>query len=48
LDEGGYEAEDAMIYYGLPGRYTEDVEDRVIGAAHKVLKEVGRGENHGQ
>jgi hypothetical protein len=42
LDEGGYEAEDAMIYYGLPGRYTEDVEERVIGAAHRVLKKVRR------
>ncbi len=35
--EGGYEAEDAMIYYGLPGRYTSDVEERVIAAAHRVL-----------
>ncbi len=42
LEEGGYEAEDAMIYYGLPGRYTEDVEERVIGAAHRVLKKVRR------
>jgi hypothetical protein len=42
LNEGGYEAEDAMIYYALPGRYTEDVEERVIGAAHKVLNEVRR------
>ena len=39
--EGGYEAEDAMIYYGLPGRYTSDVEERVIAAAHAVLKQVG-------
>lgn len=36
-NEGGYEAEDAMIYYGLPGRYTNDVEERVIAAAHRVL-----------
>ena len=39
--EGGYEAEDAMIYYGLPGRYTSDVEERVIAAAHSVLKQAG-------
>jgi neutral ceramidase len=42
LDEGGYEAEDSMIYYGLPGRYREDVEERVFEALRDVLKRVGR------
>jgi neutral ceramidase len=37
-NEGGYEAQDAMIYYGLPGRFTSDVEERVIAAAHSVLR----------
>jgi hypothetical protein len=41
LNEGGYEAEDAMIYYGLPGRFTNDVEERVITAAHRVLSLAG-------
>ncbi|MDQ6759220.1 MAG: neutral/alkaline non-lysosomal ceramidase N-terminal domain-containing protein [Acidobacteriota bacterium] len=36
-NEGGYEAEDSMIYYGLPGRYSSDVEERVIATAHRVL-----------
>ena len=41
LHEGGYEAEGAMIYYGLPGRYTNEVEDQVIVAARRVLFQVG-------
>ena len=40
-NEGGYEAEDAMIYYGLPGRFSSDVEERVIAAAHRVLSLAG-------
>ena len=40
-NEGGYEAEDAMIYYGFPGRFTNDVEERVIAAAHRVLSLAG-------
>ena len=41
LKEGGYEAEDAMIYYALPGRYTEDVEERIISAVHEALARAG-------
>lgn len=41
LNEGGYEAEDSMIYYGLPGRYTNEVEHKVILAARRVLLQVG-------
>jgi neutral ceramidase len=42
LKEGGYEAGGAMISYGLPGPYTEDVEDRVFTAIHQVMKRVKR------
>jgi neutral ceramidase len=42
LKEGGYEANDSMIYYGLPGPYDEQVEDHVITTVHQVLKRVGR------
>jgi neutral ceramidase len=42
LNEGGYEASDAMISYGLPGPYNEEVEDRVFAAIHSVMKRVGR------
>ncbi|MFN7997582.1 MAG: neutral/alkaline non-lysosomal ceramidase N-terminal domain-containing protein [Bryobacteraceae bacterium] len=42
LKEGGYEADESMIYYGQPGPYAEDVEDRVFGAIHKVMARAGR------
>lgn len=42
LKEGGYEAVDSMIYYGQPGPFAEDVEERVFGSIRAVLKRVGR------
>ena len=42
LREGGYEAVDSMIYYGQPGPFAADVEERVIAAARRVLARVGR------
>ncbi|PYT26833.1 MAG: hypothetical protein DMG57_20240 [Acidobacteria bacterium] len=42
LKEGGYEANDSMIYYGLPGPYDDQVEDQVITTVQQVLKRVGR------
>ncbi|MCL5743067.1 MAG: neutral/alkaline non-lysosomal ceramidase N-terminal domain-containing protein [Acidobacteria bacterium] len=42
LKEGGYEASDSMIYYGLPGPYSEEVEDRIFGSIRQVMKRVGR------
>jgi hypothetical protein len=42
LREGGYEANDSMIYYGQAGPFDGDVEDRILAAVHRVLKEVGR------
>jgi hypothetical protein len=38
LAEGGYEADRAMEFYGLPTRLAEDVEERVIGAVHALLR----------
>ena len=32
LREGGYEAADSMVYYGRPGPYSEDVEEKIFGA----------------
>jgi hypothetical protein len=43
LREGGYEPDTSMIYYGLPGPYQENVEDRVMAAVYQVTKKVGRG-----
>jgi hypothetical protein len=42
LREGGYEANDSMIYYGMPGPFTEEVEERIFGAIRQVMKRVGR------
>ena len=41
LQEGGYEAVDSMIYYGQPGPYADDVEERILDGIHKVMKRVG-------
>jgi neutral ceramidase len=41
LLEGGYEAESAMIYYGLPTRFRNDVEEILIKKAHELAKQVG-------
>ena len=42
LKEGGYEAADAMIYYGLPGPYNDEVEDRIMRTVGQVMKRVKR------
>jgi hypothetical protein len=31
-----------MIYYGMPGPFDEDVEERVVNAVRQVMKRVGR------
>ena len=41
LREGGYEAESSMIYYGMPGPYTEEVEESILGSVRSVMKRVG-------
>jgi neutral ceramidase len=46
LKEGGYEADESMIYYGLPGPYAENVEGRIMGAIHNVMARVGRKPVH--
>ena len=42
LKEGGYEASDAMTYYGLPGPYNEEVEERIFRTVGQVMKRVKR------
>jgi neutral ceramidase len=42
LKEGGYEASDAMTYYGLPGPYNEEVEERIFRTLGQVMKRVKR------
>jgi hypothetical protein len=41
LGEGGYEAVDSMIYYGQPGPFADDVEERIFSEIAKVMKRVG-------
>lgn len=43
LKEGGYEGRDSMIYYGMPGPFTEDVEETIFKAIGTVLNRVGVG-----
>ncbi len=41
LREGGYEADTSMIYYGLPGKFSEDVEDTIFDTIRRVMKQAG-------
>ena len=39
LREGGYEGGDAMIYYGRPGPFTEEVEELIIGEVRRLARD---------
>ena len=41
LKEGGYEPETSMIYYGLPGPLSNNVEEKVFAAIDRVMKKTG-------
>ncbi len=41
LQEGGYEADSSMIYYGQPGPFTPDVEHSIFQGIDAVLQRVG-------
>ena len=41
LEEGGYEANESMIYYGLPGSFANNVEEKIVTAIHDMMKHVG-------
>jgi hypothetical protein len=43
LDEGGYEAEGAMIYYGRPTRLAPEVEDLIVATVERQVGESFRG-----
>ena len=38
---GGYEPEFSQIYYGYPGPFSDDIEETVFTAIHKVMARVG-------
>lgn len=37
LKEGGYEADDSLLWDDMPGPFAEDVEERVMSAVKRVL-----------
>jgi neutral ceramidase len=41
LKEGGYEPETSMIYYGLPGPFADNVEEKIFSAIDRVMKKTG-------
>jgi hypothetical protein len=38
LREGGYEGGGAMVYYGLPTRWGDDVEERIVAKVHEIAR----------
>jgi hypothetical protein len=40
LKEGGYEADSSMIYYGMPGKWSEAIEEIIIGKARELVGQV--------
>jgi hypothetical protein len=42
LREGGYEGGDAMIYYGRPAPFAENVEELIFGAVRRLMGTGGR------
>lgn len=41
LAEGGYEAEDNMIYYSMAGPFADSIEDRIVKLISVAMKDVG-------
>jgi hypothetical protein len=40
LKEGGYEGGGAMLYYGLPSAWADDVEEKIITEVHRQTEPV--------
>lgn len=38
LLEGGYEGESSMVYYGLPGKWAEPIEEQILAKVHELAK----------
>lgn len=41
LEEGGYEAEDNLIYYAKPGPFAYNVEERIFSTIKKIMSTLG-------
>jgi len=42
LREGGYEGGGSMIFYGRPAPWAEEVEERLVGKIHDLVRRVTR------
>lgn len=42
LKEGGYEGDTSMIAYGLPSKWAEGIEERIVSTVHKLVGDVGK------
>jgi neutral ceramidase len=40
LGEGGYEADSSMIYYGMPAKWSQAIEDKIVTKVHELVKGV--------
>jgi hypothetical protein len=38
LQEGGYEADSSMIYYGLPTKWAPEIEERIVRSVHDLVR----------
>ena len=38
LLEGGYEGESSMVYYGLPGKWADTIEEQIMETVHELAK----------
>ncbi len=38
LIEGGYEGESSMVYYGLPGKWADTIEETILAKVHELAK----------
>jgi hypothetical protein len=43
LQEGGYEGDTSMIYYGMPTKWGPAIEEKIVGKVHELVKEVRGG-----
>lgn len=42
LREGGYEGETSMVYYMMPSKWAEGIEERIVGTVHELFSTVSR------
>jgi hypothetical protein len=40
LQEGGYEADSSMIYYGMPGPFEKGIEEKIMEAIYLTIKKI--------